>query len=109
MSFVYYDKQGKPMSTEEQREKMNDRAYARVADDMLPNGYRVSTVWLCGIEHGFCEGKPVLFETMVFAPDALVCERYCTEEEALAGHKAQVARFSDPANESRFRLGDEDA
>jgi hypothetical protein len=48
----------------------------------------VSTVFL-GIDHNFGgEGDPVLFETMVFGgKDDMLCQRYCTWEEAEAGHK----------------------
>lgn len=53
---------------------------------------RVSTVFL-GIAHGFRgTGLPILFETMVFGdprhPDYQ--ERYCTVEEAHAGHARAV-------------------
>lgn len=61
-------------------------------------GIRVSTIFL-GIDHGFSffneEAKPVLFETMVFAGDWSEEEmrRYCTYEEAEAGHKEIVANI----------------
>ncbi len=51
----------------------------------------VSTVFL-GIDYDFTrEGPPVLFETMVFngAHDGYQ-ERYCSEEEARAGHERIV-------------------
>lgn len=57
----------------------------------LPNGYRVSTVFL-GIDHGFgldaSDLRPVLFETMVFpeSPDGEYQERFRTWDEARAGH-----------------------
>lgn len=71
--------------------------------------YWVSTVFL-GIDHGFNRsGAPVLFETMVFVDkeeDADSgeskarqrestggCERYCTWDEAAAGHEAVCARL----------------
>ncbi len=46
----------------------------------------VSTVFL-GMDHSFMEGPPLLFETMVFGGkhDGYM-ERYCTWEEAQAGH-----------------------
>ena len=53
---------------------------------------RVSTVFL-GLEHSFGEGPPVLFETMVFGgtlSDEM--DRYCTWDEAEAGHAAMVRR-----------------
>lgn len=57
----------------------------------------VSTVFL-GIDHGFAfdkEARPVLFETMVFGEDcelAGIEQRYCTWEEAEAGHAIMVRR-----------------
>jgi len=58
-----------------------------VAKTVLPNGTRVSTVFL-GIDHSFTDGKPILFETMIFGGrhDGYQ-ERYATWEEAEAGHK----------------------
>lgn len=53
------------------------------------NGVEVSTVFL-GMEHGQDElGRPILFETLVFGGphDGMQC-RYCTWEEAEAGHDA---------------------
>lgn len=70
----------------------------------------VSTVFL-GLDHSFrLEGPPVLYETMVFRPTAPDGERwaglqfrYCTREEALAGHAdvmamAETGQF-DPVTE----------
>jgi hypothetical protein len=62
----------------------------------------VSTVFL-GIDHRFFDdGPPILFESMVFAnptpgaafPDELegLMDRYCTWDEAEAGHEAMVAK-----------------
>lgn len=52
----------------------------------------VSTVFM-GLDHSWDGGPPVLWETMVFggALDGEQ-ERYCSEDEALAGHAAMVAR-----------------
>jgi len=54
----------------------------------------VSTVFLC-MDHGFGRGSddedynPVLFETMIFGGphDQEYCERYCTWDEAVRGHR----------------------
>lgn len=65
-----------------------------VAQDNI-NGYLVSTVFL-GVDHAFMDGKPVLFETMVFKEGdwgALECKRYCTWEEAEKGHKEIVEKW----------------
>ena len=49
----------------------------------------VSTVFL-GLDHGWGDGPPVLFETLVF-PDTKRMDRYCTWDEAVAGHERIVA------------------
>ena len=63
-------------------------------------GVRVSTIFL-GIDHSFGNGKPILFETMVFGKDKdgkcdyrdQECERYTTRDEAIKGHNKMVSRF----------------
>jgi hypothetical protein len=56
----------------------------------------VSTVFL-GIDHGFGEGPPLIFETMVFASerhlDERDCQRYSTESEAVTGHHEMVKKW----------------
>lgn len=54
---------------------------------------RVSTIFL-GLDHNYFDhGEPVLFETMVFGGDLNEAqERYCTWEEAEAGHHTMVDR-----------------
>ena len=78
-------------------------------------GIRVSTVWL-GLDHrfGFDDGPPLIFESMAFAAEESVhkasesslftkdfvyheeldCERYATETEAAAGHKAMCEKWA---------------
>jgi len=63
----------------------------RVAADEIGE-VRVSTVFL-GLDHGWGDGPPVLFETMVFGGKLdQEQERYCTYDEAEAGHKTMVER-----------------
>lgn len=54
----------------------------------------VSTV-LLGIDYGFgLGGRPIIFETMVSSPwEEHEQERYCTMEEATAGHLRHVNRW----------------
>jgi hypothetical protein len=73
-------------------EKLDNRVVAKT----VVGGTLVSTVFM-GIDHNFREeGPPVLFETMVFGDDE-TCDidlgqwRYCTWEEAEAGHRAVVS------------------
>lgn len=65
----------------------------RVAIDEVA-GREISTVFL-GLDHSFgAEGLPVLFETIVFKPGTSADEemyRYCTWEEAEAGHREVCA------------------
>ena len=69
-----------------------------IKQETLKNGKWVSTVFL-GIDHSFGEGKPLLFETMVFSKrtkgslgDDLDQDRYFTYAEALKGHKKMVKK-----------------
>lgn len=70
------------------------RMHWQRVDDTQVGMWRVSTVFL-SLDHSFAEsGPPVVFETMVFGPGEIDqnCERYCTWDEAVAGHKAMVER-----------------
>lgn len=50
----------------------------------------VSTVFLA-LDHSFCEGPPILYETMVFGgPLDQELDRYSTRSEAEAGHEKWV-------------------
>src|SRR5436189_165925 len=79
-------------------EDMQNLYYRVVAVDTLPNGYRVSTVWL-GLDHNFSlEGPPLIFETMVFGKELwmdLDSARYATEAEAMEGHWRMVRKWKD--------------
>jgi hypothetical protein len=95
----YYDRQGQPLTLENWAALMSQRgwAYKRVAEVTLPNGHRISTIWL-GLNHRHGgDGPPLIFETMVF--DALTnhdldMARYSTEAEALAGHQRMVEKWT---------------
>jgi len=71
--------------------RYHDKVWKRVAEDHI-GPYHISTVFL-GIDHGFGEGPPLLFETMVFARGSLSdleMERYSTWNQAVAGHQAML-------------------
>src|SRR5215472_8391252 len=101
---LWFDRQGQPIDIAVYGELHGDRDYVWVAQDEV-RGYRVSTVWL-GMNHNLSgEGPPVIFETMIFPPrdehalegeewDEMFMARYCTEEEALAGHAETVGWIS---------------
>jgi hypothetical protein len=98
MMFDYYDRQGRPLTWKEWAASFETRGQQkRVAETTLPNGRWVSTVWL-GLDLSFGEGRPLIFETMVFPSEHdmrdLDCDRYSTEAEAIAGHEAMCAKWS---------------
>jgi hypothetical protein len=95
-----YDRMGRPLSMDLWAATYDENH--RVAQDVLPNGYWVSTVWL-GIDHAFGGGPPLIFETMVFACDSgghvtnwgeCDSDRYATEEAAVDGHRRMVERWA---------------
>jgi hypothetical protein len=70
---------------------MKDSANRRVAETIVAAGVRVSTVFL-GLNHSFTpRAQPILFETMIFdGSKSKYQERYCTWDEAEAGHERAV-------------------
>lgn len=84
-------------------EEASENGERIVKQETLPNGKFVSTVFL-GLDHNFGEGEPLLFETMVFAPEEktskgglkyhedLDMERYSTWEESEIGHLKMIHR-----------------
>ena len=73
--------------------KWFETADRKVARTLLPEGVKVSTVFL-GIDHNFGDkGPPILFETMIFGGSLdEEMDRYSTWEEAEAGHKRMVTK-----------------
>ncbi len=68
------------------------RSERRVGKDMV-GPFRVSTVFL-GLDHGYGDGPPLLFETMVFKGDddgELWMDRCSTWEDAEAMHERGCA------------------
>jgi hypothetical protein len=85
---MYYDRQGKPITTEEWVRLFGDMDYRRVAYTELPGNRFVSTIWL-GINHQFGEGRPLVFESMLM-PDSDIMDRCTTEEAAVRMHERVV-------------------
>lgn len=83
--------------------EMFQNADRRIVKQEKVGGLSVSTVFL-GIDHSFTwhYEAPVVFETMIFGlpDDEEYQERYCTWEEAEAGHARAVmyAQSKSPAN-----------
>ena len=79
---------------EEWADRHRNRDTRIIAQERIGD-YFLSTVFL-GMDHGYGIGQPVLFETMVFAKNddfedfEDYQDRYCTYEEAEAGHEAAV-------------------
>jgi hypothetical protein len=87
------------------------RAQRVLAQEELPGGYWISTVFL-GLNHQYNpKGPPLWFETMIFEPPdgkpmellkpgyvprhgpECFCDRYSTLAQALAGHEAAKTRW----------------
>ena len=87
----YYDRAGTPITRDDWMRSMGDLP-ARVVAKTTIGASEVSTVWL-GLDHGFGDGPPLIFETLVFG-GVLADEmyRYSTEEQALKGHAEMCAR-----------------
>jgi hypothetical protein len=70
--------------------------HVQVGKTILPNGGRVSTVFLRLDHRHVGEGDPILFESMYFPNDDFMeddCVRYCTWEEAVEGHREMVEKY----------------
>lgn len=85
----YILENGKPVPCEDLMKwaKWFETAKDRHVGNTVKGNVRVSTIFL-GLDHRFGDGKPLLFETMVFG--GLLNgsqERYSTIEEAQKGHK----------------------
>lgn len=94
-SYILVDK--KPVECENIIEwaKWFEKADRRVNATELPDGVRVSTVFL-GMDHSFMGGPPLLFETMIFGGEHDgYCERYSTWEEAETGHQKAIELIFD--------------
>lgn len=102
---IYYDRAGNPTTHQGWIELMTEarslgeagymewkRVEAENVDDLEGREHFVSTVWL-GMDHALAfEGRPLIFETMVFCHHEGECrwsnwqDRYTAEVEAMAGH-----------------------
>jgi hypothetical protein len=104
---MYYNREAQPITREEWTGLYTDDYKTVAADEVKrPDGsvVIVSTIWL-GLDHRFNGGgAPIIFESMVFPTEGdrvdfgaeLDAKRYCTEAEALEGHRALVARYAVP-------------
>ena len=94
----FYDLAGQPMAFEEWMWAMEDPTRRQVNRTLTGHASRrkvVSTIWL-GLNHNYGEGAPLIFETMMFNRHSnrpLLCRRYATHEEAIAGHHAVALTY----------------
>lgn len=89
----HYDRSGKRITLMQWAALFEQLEYRRVRSTMTASGARVSTVWL-GLDHGWGDGPPVIFESMVFlAGKDIDQDRYATEADAIAGHDALVTQY----------------
>lgn len=74
----------------------------RVARDGIGPDAVVSTVFL-SLDHGWGDGPPLLWETMIFWLDHPLdndCERYTSRADAEAGHEAAVIKVRQAIQEA---------
>lgn len=86
-----FDRKGQPMEMMEWAHALESGGTV-VGKDTI-DGQQVSTVWL-GLSHNLYgdDGPPLIFETRIFGGlHDQYCERYSTEEAAIAGHAETVA------------------
>lgn len=99
----HYDKDGARLTLFEFIALFDNEEYCRVALDEIAGVGTLSTVWL-GIDHNFCGGAPLIFETMAFSVErdrvlndwfqkALLQYRYSTLDDAIAGHAQILAHL----------------
>ena len=88
--YILEGKNPKPIEDVVEWGRWFETADRRVAETVLPDGVRISTVFL-GLDHSLSSGKPILFETMIFGGEHNEYqERYATWEEAEIGHRQAV-------------------
>lgn len=102
MKGIYYDKNDQPIEGENAclvwaKQFEGDHEGRIVKQQTTWLGFWISTVWL-GLDHSFGEGKPPIYETMVFRGNRgdVNMERYSTRKEAVAGHRRIFLKWSNP-------------
>jgi len=103
---TYYKRNGIPYSDDDlsQCAKDSKKQNKSVAEDILPNGKRISTTFL-RLNHNWGKGSPLIFQTIVFPSetewDDLDMDMYSTEEQALKGHKKMVKKWIDKVRKEK--------
>lgn len=90
MYYILKNKIPQPVSDVIEWAKEFDGSPIHVDLTQLPNNVSVSTVFL-GIDHNYGDGKPILFETMIFGGEHDGYQkRYSTWGQAEQGHKEAI-------------------
>ncbi len=98
----YYDKQGKPIDLLEWVKLFEDASYQVVKQTTIGK-YLISSVWLGTTWLGVNQGKPQIFETMIFVRDSSETERkwvFSTEQDILKHHDELVAEYTSKVGNS---------
>ena len=93
--FRCFDRDGKAISITEMATLFELPGYRRIAvtQDMKLHGRKVSTIWL-GLDHGYGDESPLIFETMVFGDQGVLdMKRTGTEMEAKIAHADMCAKW----------------
>lgn len=90
-----FDRKGEPISLLDCAARLEKEEVRVVAQDQVGQvgEVMVSTIWT-GLQNGTDkQGRPLIFESMIFGGGALNGERrrYATEEESRAGHATLLA------------------
>lgn len=97
----YYDRDSNEISHDRFMELQAKESY-RVVKQEEVNDFYISTIWL-GLDHGFGQSEPMIFETLVFTNDGIQGEmfRYSTLDQAVKGHKALISKYKKVADEAK--------
>ena len=90
---MYYDKDGLPISVQSWMTLFETVSYCVIKQETANDGSFVSTVWT-GMVSGYCNSKPLIFETMAFkekdSTEILEGRKYPNLKAALIGHEEVV-------------------
>jgi hypothetical protein len=91
IKYYVLDKNNNPKPVSVQRWSFTFEHNRRTVAQEVVGGIYISTIFL-GIDYSFgMGGPPLVFETMAFdADEELMCRRYSTWDEAVAGHQEIV-------------------
>ena len=90
----HIDKDGRLIPLWQWAVLFENESYRIVEQTRIWPGISISTIWL-GLDHGFAQGRPLFFETMVFSSgnEDLYQKRWSDLTEAKTGHQLTVAEW----------------